>query len=190
MESIHLIITWSNDYNNRDIVQLFGDLYGINKLHSIDIEPSDDSTDPGGLVSLADLGYEEVAHDVSILDAMEIPIPPRSHCCVYVANKSKYLRELSLNQGGMAALRLGCVELRLGNHEVKGVMHSPEDINSWSASRISPGYSVIRADGSVAISGEGDGDYETLVEFVATHPRTKEIVTVLKRWCGSLRIFT
>ena len=190
MEHIHLTLAWSLDVASKDVLQKYGTIFGISILTAIEVQPGDESTDPGGFVSLAELGYKEVARNISIDEAKKIPLPLRPFCLAYVATRATYLSEIAIDQSDVNHARLKCIELRLGNHEVKGVMHSPEDINGWSVSRKKPNYSVIRANGSVAISGEGDGDYETLVEFVATHPRTKEIVTALKNWCGPLQIFT
>ena len=187
MESINITFVQKLDGVLSDSLRSCASILGITKIDRIEKEPGDDSTDLGGLVSLADLGYEEVARDVSIEAAAEFSLPEPPFCFAYIVTEAEYLSTVTADMGHVSG-QIRCVELRFGDHEISGCMHLPSDLDGWMTTDRYP-YRIVRSNCSIGISGEADGDRLELIKLVATHPRTKRAIADFQTAIGPLSIF-
>lgn len=188
MELINITFVQKLDGVVSDSLRSCASILGITKIARIEKEPGDGSTDLGGLVSLADLGYEEVARDVSIEAAAELSLPEPPFCFAYIVTEAEYLNTVTADMGHVSG-QIRCVELRFGDHEVSGCMHLPSDLDGWMTTDDRYPFRTVRSNYSIGISGEADGDRLELIKLVATHPRTKKAIADLQTASGPLSIF-
>ena len=154
---------------------------GVSGVSFLELEPGDDSTDPGGLVSLAQLGYKRLDGPMSLDEALQQPLPDRPFCLAMYFTKSEYQDRINLNfqknNINLAVDSLGCVR---GKHELQGVVHLiREEAGEWRID--SDGrYRVVKAECSIEISGEGEGDRLELIRRVLMHPHTQQALRILR----------
>ena len=155
--------------------------FGVSVISFLELEPGDDSTDPGGLVSLAQLGYKRLGGPMSLDEALRQPLPDRPFCLALYITESEYQDRINSDfQKNRIAIVVNCLGYVRGKHEVQGVVHSlREEAGEWRIE--SDGrYRMVNAECSIEVSGEGEGDRLELIKRVLMHPHTQQALRMLR----------
>lgn len=134
----------------------------IESASLIEREPSDDSTDPGGIVSLADLGYKTIARNVNVNDIYSHLRPEYPYCYAVYSKANRWAQELhKILSSKMEYLSIDTLCVRFG-------VHDPFDEHSRDRIRQSPlcGIELKQYPYSVELSGEGSLGENGVVEVI------------------------
>ena len=171
-----------NDHSGVDgLVDLYRQGFVVSEVTFIELEPGDDSTDPGGVVSLAELGYKKLGGPMSLDNALRQPLPDRPFCLALNVTESEYQERINTEwQSSSVKYEVGCLCYVRGMHQLQGVVHSLREIDGEWRLEADGGYRVVRAETSIEVSGEGEGDRIEIITSVLMHPHTQQALRTLK----------
>lgn len=171
----------SNREVSEQLVKVIRLGFGVSTISFIELEPGDDSTDPGGIVSLAELGYKKLSGPISLENALRQPLPDRPFCLALYVTESEYQERINTEwQSKYENLEVGCLCYVRGMHQLQGVVHSLREIDGEWRLEADGGYRVVRAETSIEVSGEGEGDRIEVITSVLMHPYTQQALRTLK----------